>query len=306
MDQNFVSTVEVKTAVYNWLRESELLSRNMSGLPDKAVHDIRVCMKKARAALKLAAPQLIESENDKDLNALRTIAGSLREQRSRSVLRKTLRKLKKQHPSLFMRLKNNELIGSLKEKKHPAVRDAEMQGDTEAGVNKMLRKTLYRLRFRSMGKIDPKLLFERLGGTYRELEELYVSCRNTPKPKKLHRFRKRAKDLLYQLGFFRPVSPGRIFSLEKQLIKLTRNLGRYHDLQELVLVLPGESEDLTSDNNITELILRIRNRQDYYLSKTWPLAFTLFCPGKRLEDLMGKGVRHFSPCYSPEAPGSTP
>jgi hypothetical protein len=36
-----------------------------------------------------------------------------------------------------------------------------------------------------------------------------------------------------------------------------------------------------------ELIIIIREAQDNYLSKVWPVAYKIFCPGKKLANVLG-------------------
>ena len=78
-----------------------------------------------------------------------------------------------------------------------------------------------------MNKIDPQLLLRELEQTYGIVVDIYLTCRNNLRPDKLHEFRKKAKDFLYQLYFFRPLNPSAIKALEKKLDNLTQNLGRY-------------------------------------------------------------------------------
>jgi CHAD domain-containing protein len=115
----------------------------------------------------------------------------------------------------------------------------------------------------------------------------YLRCRINPKPSTLHEFRKRSKDFLYQLYFFRPLNPSLIKDLEKKLDTLTQNLGKYNDLAQIILYLEYKAgtEDNTSATD--ELIVVIKDKQDEYLSKVWPLAYKLFCPGQKLINVLG-------------------
>ena len=61
MELDYVKLKEIKPAIAGYIRESQALLKK-SVIPDeKAVHDIRVLMKKSRALLKLTAPQLDET-----------------------------------------------------------------------------------------------------------------------------------------------------------------------------------------------------------------------------------------------------
>ena len=110
--------------------------------------------------------------------------------------------------------------------------------------------------------------------------DIYLTCRNNPKPDKLHEFRKKPKIFLYQLCFFRPLNPSAIKALEKKLDNLTQNLGRYNDLTQLVRALDYEYSVNKYMPAMDELVIRIREKQDRYLSKIWPAAYKIFCPGR--------------------------
>ena len=156
-----------------------------------------------------------------------------------------------------------------------------------AKIDELLVKSGYRIRFQAMSNFDPKLLFKELDKTYNIVVGRYVACRNSMKPSDLHEFRKRAKDFLYQLWFFRALNPPNIKSLEKKLDTLTRNLGKYNDLAQLIKALNYKCKDSDNHPALDELILIIRKEQDMYLSKVWPQAYRIFCPGQNLVNLLG-------------------
>ena len=118
--------------------------------------------------------------------------------------------------------------------------------------------------------------------------DCYLVARNAPSTANLHEFRKKAKDLLYQLSFFRPLKPQAVKNLEKRLEKITGNLGKFNDLSVLINEL-GYKYSRKAGNNadLDELVVIIRNEQDRYLMKMWPSAFRIFCPGKKFIELLG-------------------
>ena len=68
---------------------------------DEVIHDVRVFMKKSRAALKLVAPQLDKEYLTRDIVALREVGRKMCAWRETSVLRKNLKDLKKEFPEIF-------------------------------------------------------------------------------------------------------------------------------------------------------------------------------------------------------------
>jgi CHAD domain-containing protein len=287
MELDYVKLREIKPVLAGYIRDSQLLLSQTAVPDDNAVHDVRVLMKKARAALKLAAPQMDKELTDRDMVSLREVGRIMCSWRETSVHRKTLKELKKEFPEIFAALADNETINGILKK--PALTN-ELTGAMKEGmeeINALLNKTAFRIRFYSMNKLDPRLLIKELELTYARVTDIYLTCRNNLKPDDLHEFRKQAKDFLYQLYFFRPLNPTVVKSLEKKLDSLTLSQGRFNDLSQLVKRLDYKYSRGRYQPAMDELVIRIREKQDGYLSDIWPAAFKIFCPGRNLVNLLG-------------------
>jgi len=99
--------------------------------------------------------------------------------------------------------------------------------------------------------------------------------------------RKSSKDFLYQLWFFRPLNVPTVKRLEKKLDSLAQNLGKYNDLTQLLKELDYKYEYTANPPEFDELAVIIKEEQDRYLSRIWPMAHKLFCPGQKLVNLLG-------------------
>ncbi len=253
---------------------------------DKSVHDVRVLLKKSRAVLKLIRLQVNEAFFNREYSTLRETGRMMSSWRENSVHRKILKDLRKRHPDVFGQLENHAMIHELLEK--PVNESAlPANGSNEVlKIIKSLNKSGFRIRFEPLAGIDPVQLFKELENTFTGVMECYLLSRNDPVTKNLHEFRKRAKDLLYQLYFFRPIAPPQVKSLEKKMDAITRNIGKHHDLAMLLKAIgykyPGENSA-----PLNQLVLIIRGEQDRCLSKVWPTAYRIFCPGNNLMSLMG-------------------
>jgi CHAD domain-containing protein len=251
------------------------------------VHDVRVLMKKSRAVMKLIASQVDADFYKKQYDAFREVGLKTRSWRDMSVHRKTLKDLKKKYPDVFSGLSAFKEINALLQKKesdeepHPGT-----AGEVQT-IRDLLSKTGYRIRFQSLNNLDPKLLINDLEETHRIVTDRYLDSRNNLKPAKIHEFRKRAKDFLYQLYFFRPLNPSVIRSVEKKLDNMTRNLGKFNDLAQLIISLDYKYKPGSPNPALDELIILIREEQDKCLSKVWPTARRIFNPGQRLINLLG-------------------
>jgi CHAD domain-containing protein len=287
MELDYVKLKEIKPALSGYINDSQLLLKRSSEPDEEAVHDIRVFMKKARAAVRLLNSQIDDELFIKENVAYREIGRMMSSWRETSVLRKTLKGLKKENPELFLRLAENEKIQSLLVK--PEI-EPEVAGDVKLKIEQiddLFNKAAHRIRFYNLDKIDPHLLLKELEKSYLLVSDKYLKCRINPKPGSLHEFRKRAKDFLYQFYFFRPLNPVGIKSLEKKLDTLTQNLGKYNDLTQITKILDYQPGSPDNPVAVDELIVVIRNKQDKYLSKVWPVAFNIFCPGQKLINLLG-------------------
>jgi CHAD domain-containing protein len=287
MEPDAIKLKQIKPALAGYIRESQTMLRRETHPDDHVIHDVRVLMKKARATLKLVSPQLDMAYISKDIISLREVGRKMCAWRETAVLRKSLKDLKKELPDIFSRLAGNEKISPLLKKTDTSAGPSEIQLRELYDINELLRITGFRIRFHSMNKIDPHLLIRDLELTYGHVVDIYLTCRNNPRPDKLHEFRKKAKDLLYQLYFFKPLNPSAIKILEKKLENLTQQLGRYNDLTQLLKALDYEYAINRNTPAMDELAVGIRERQDRYLSKIWPAASRIFIPGKPIVNVLG-------------------
>ncbi len=257
-------------------------------VPDeKVVHDVRVLMKKSRASIKLLKTQLDGTSYEKEYRTLREVGRIMQTWRETSVHRKLLKELKKKHPELFSHLTNNEKISLLLSKPEIINEPSEDMKKSLENIIDMLHKSDYRLRFIGMNNLDPNLLYKELEITYNTISDCYLKARNYPKNASLHELRKKTKDFLYQLFFFRSLNPKVIKSLEKRLDSIGQNLGKYNDHAVLINTLGYKYPSADNNNDFDELIVIIKQEQDKYLLKVWPSAFRIFRPGQKLANVLG-------------------
>lgn len=278
---------DIKPALASYIRDALTLLRTEPVPGETAVHDVRVLMKKCRAAMKLVSSQTDEETYEREYQVFRETSRVLATFRDTTVHRKTLKELRKNHPRVFAALQGEEKLAILmKRQLLPGEPPPAVKADLSR-IIVMLDKAGYRLRFRNMEKLDSELLYKEIEGTYNKLRIRYLTCRNNPKAEYLHEFRKRAKDFLYQLWFFRPVNPAHIKSLEKRLDTLTQNLGRYNDLTQLIRALGYRYSPGGDTPEMDELIVLIRQAQDRYLARSWPSAYRIFYPAREFRELIG-------------------
>jgi CHAD domain-containing protein len=280
---------DIKPALCGYIIEAQMML-DPGVVPDeKVIHDVRVLMKKLRASMKLLKTQMDEESLNREYFTFREVGRIMSTWRENSVHRKLLSDLKKRFPELFSQLKDNEKINLLLSRKEIKESSLELKEGLENIIG-LLHKSGYRLRFRSMNNLDPNLIAIELEKTFNIVSTCFLRARNYPKSVNLHEFRKKTKDFLYQLSFFRSLNPKAIKSLEKRLESLGQNLGKYNDYAGLIKSLGYRFPSEENSREIDELIVIIKQDQDKYLLKVWPSAFRIFRPGKKLANLPGFNV----------------
>ncbi len=287
MELDYVKLKEVKPALSGYIKEAQLLLKQNPVPDEKVIHDVRVLMKKSRAVVRLICSQIDKESYTRNYDAFREVGKTTHLWRESSVHRKTLKELKKEYPEIFSMLRDNEKLETLMKKYDvPAEPSPDIKEDLEK-IEELLSKAGFRIRFQDMADFDPRLLIKELDATYNIVVDKYLTCRNNLKPACIHEFRKRSKDFLYQLYFFRPLNPSVIKALEKKLESMTQNLGKYNDLAQLINTLEYKYSSSANSPVLDELAIIIRKEQDQYLSKVWPSAYKIFCPGQKLVNLLG-------------------
>ncbi|MBK7628087.1 MAG: CHAD domain-containing protein [Bacteroidales bacterium] len=287
MESDFIKLKDIKPALTGYINEAETILKSSEYPDEEAVHDVRVLMKKARAALRVTMPQIDREFADREMMALREVGRIMSSWRNTAVVRKTLKELKKKHPDIFIKLRGNEKINTLLKKPEEAVfvtNEEKIKIDT---ILEILKKTGYHFRFEPITNLNAQLLLKELEVTYNRVVNDYLICRNYHKPSKIHELRKSSKDFLYQLWFFRPLNVPSVKSLEKSLESLARYLGKYNDLTQLLKELDYRYEYTANPPELDELAVIIKEEQDRCLSKVWPIAHKIYCPGQKLVNLLG-------------------
>jgi CHAD domain-containing protein len=290
MESGYIRLLDIKPELSGYLAEASRLLRKSPVPDDSSVHEMRVLLKKSRAALKLVSSQVDSEYNAKDIQSLKEAAGLMTQWRDTTVHRKTLRDLKKNYPRLFDKLREHEKIAAILRRKATEKESSPELNENIEAIESLLKKTGYRLRFTNMQNLDPNVLLKELEKTYLLVTGSFLECRNKPGEKKLHEFRKKVKEFLFQLHFFRQLNPGQIKYLEKKLESLTRSLGKINDIAQLVKALEYKYPNDFENPALDELVLRMREKQDRQLMKIWPAASKFFSPGRNLVNLLGYKV----------------
>jgi len=284
-DNDIIVIPAIKLSLSSYVREAVLLVGRGRDISDRDIHDARVSLKKARALLKLLRSQLHDDFYLREYETISKSGKALCALRESAVHRKLLKDIRKKHPDIFKKLSNPEIDRLVRKPE----KDQGLPGESLKildEVSASLKKSLYRIRFEAMGNLKQAVLLKELVTTWAVVRNAFLVCRNDPSAKKIHEFRKRAKDFLYQLAFFKPINPSRIRSVQKKTEEMTQDLGRHHDLAMLLKAI-GYRYNPGNDPYFDELALIIKGEQDHAILRVWPAASVLFGPSAAFMDKLG-------------------
>jgi CHAD domain-containing protein len=201
---------------------------------DESVHEIRKCIKRIRAALRLIRDAAGRRNYRRENYYFRDINRNLSEIRTIAVMTETLNKLGGEGVNGgYGNLTNHFSV--LKEKiiYRLCVRENRL-----LSVREMLNSGKVRLgRITAGNSID--ILFAGFVRVYRQCLKCMTAAREEPGAASLHEWRKKVKYMYYQMQILNPLLPDDFLVYESQLDKLSEYLGTDHDLAELECSLSG-------------------------------------------------------------------
>jgi CHAD domain-containing protein len=238
-----------------------------------AIHDARKDVKKLRALLRLVRKELGEdlfkSENHRYRDAGRLLSGS----RDAEVKLETLRALRSQYGEDLPGEASKRWEEELERERDRMV--AAAGGVAAGGIEEAVR-AIEEGRDRVLAwrlKTDSwKLLAPGLSETYRQGRRGMKRTLADPRAENVHEWRKRAKDLWYQLRIVREAWPEVLGATVDQAHQLTELLGRHHDLAVL-------AEDLASRRDLSRqegFEATIRRRQEELLDGALRIGHRLY------------------------------
>jgi CHAD domain-containing protein len=236
---------EARDVVRRELKKARASLTERWPLSDRAVHDARKRLKKARAALRLMREEVDSSAYRRENRALRDAARPLSQLRDATVLVRVFDRIAK--PDRVAAAGARRLRARLV-KHQLAVRGRVLHD--ERHVNQILRamKAASR-RLDRWPEPDPawRTVDAGLRRTYRSGRDALDVARRAPTPGRLHEWRKQAKYLRHQLKIIEPIRPRRLRRLGDEMHRLSTLLGNDHDLDVLRQRLGRMQASGTSD-----------------------------------------------------------
>ena len=238
--------------------------QNGKGSP---VHETRKHLKKARAALRLARGEIDRDVWKREDRCLGKVGRLISEVRDAEVRLQTVRQLRE-----FARGKKRSLEET--EELLAFELDSFLAAFSEwpREAEKRLGQVLERVRDWPLDKLSCKRLRENVQRTYKRGRQGLERAIKKTSAENLHAFRKREKELWYQLRLLRPLAPAVFKELNDELKTIGQYLGQVHDLafvgQRLSSIGPARKQGHRILNALIE-------------SRTSELQYTAIALGER-------------------------
>ena len=221
------------------------------------VHEVRKHLKKLRAAMRLAIPEVGKNRHSREDRCVRKIGRLVSDLRDAQVRLQTLIQLrddtaKAPENSPFPRIE--ELLSLERESFSAAFAGWQKQAipQLERVETRLLKWPLEDLTWRQVCGAVAKIYKRGQRGLAKTIDE--------PEPENFHAWRKRVKDLWYQLRILQPLNRVVLTEMARDAEVLGEILGREHDLNFLWARLEKESSDEALRVELAQVERLIRKR----------------------------------------------
>jgi CHAD domain-containing protein len=219
----------LRAAAAKVLADAQAAATAAPAQPTDRVHRVRVCLKRLRTYWRLARPHVAPVAWARERDRLRALAAALAAHRDAAVARAVV--------EAHLGRTGDAALRSLLQR---WVESKRALAGPPAGLERVIRAVA-----RRMATTAPKL--ERAGGgavtwdwlapgldrTYRRGKQAWRRCRNRGGDAEFHLWRRRVKDLQYQLELLRFLAPHRLGKLRHRVQGVADALGEAHDLVEV-------------------------------------------------------------------------
>jgi CHAD domain-containing protein len=255
-DESFSN--EIKRTIVEQLDEALEHLKPTTRSKDEAIHDVRVCIKKIRALLRLVRDSLGDDLYRREDTAYRDSGRMLSKARDDAAMLEIANGLIEHFSEQLSRDAFVEVLAPLKQSSTVA------QGDRKIAMSKAARSLRQaRRRVADWPKLGRHLSFSQgLKRVFRSGKNDFAKAYDDPAVETFHEWRKQVKHLLYQSQLLRPIWRKSMKALGRELKQLGEYLSEDHDLailRERVLEQLEESENRTEIEALVALIDQRRN-----------------------------------------------
>lgn len=202
------------------------LLRKGAGDDGETVHGARQWLKKARATLRLARPAMGEDAWKTEDRKLRKAGKELSQRRDAEVLVEAVEKLQKTHGKGVAAEVWEKLRGMFLERRQAAA------GKYREALRKC-EKAARRVEDWPVKELRQGDLFAGVENVFEDGRKAMAEAERTRQAAELHEWRKRVKELGYELRILEQWQPKKVAALRKGMKRLGKELGEDHDLELL-------------------------------------------------------------------------
>jgi CHAD domain-containing protein len=253
------------------LRDAVDVLSQSGGSLEKAVHEARRCIKRTRSVLRLiefAIPKTYSRENSR----LRKVGRSLSELRDSHALLETLEGLEERKRADGAKDRAFENAHAFLESRGAQIAQQMTEGGMERSVAR-LKDALAHVEKLTYTKVDTKGIAKSLYQSVKRGMKAFTAAEEDPEPEKFHEWRKRAKDLRFQLSLLSELRPD-LQEYSQTAKELEQLLGDDHNLAVLVDLL--READGSEGSDFRALHQRISSRQSALRGKAKELGEQLY------------------------------
>ena len=256
------------------------------------VHEVRKHLKKLRAAMRLAIPEVGKNRHTREDRCVRKIGRLVSDLRDAQVRLQTLIQLrddtaKGPEDSPFLRIE--ELLSLERESFSAAFAGWQKQAIPQ------LERVEARLLKWPLEGLTWKQICGAVGKIYKRGQRGLAKTIDDPEPENFHAWRKRVKDIWYQLRILQPLNRMVLTEMARDTEVLGELLGREHDLNFLWARLETEKGDEALRDELAQLETLIRKRGKRLRTNALELGRRFYAEpakafAKRISIFVGKRV----------------
>jgi CHAD domain-containing protein len=256
------------------------------------VHEVRKHLKKLRAAMRLAIPEVGKNRHTREDRCVRKIGRLVSDLRDAQVRLQTLIQLrddtaKGPEDSPFPRIE--ELLSLERESFSAAFAGWQKQAIPQ------LERVEARLLKWPLEGLTWKQICGAVGKIYKRGQRGLAKTIDDPEPENFHAWRKRVKDIWYQLRILQPLNRMVLTEMARDAEVLGELLGREHDLNFLWARLETEKGDEALRDELAQLETLIRKRGKRLRTNALELGRRFYAEpakafAKRISIFVGKRV----------------
>ncbi len=247
------------------------------------VHEVRKHLKKLRAAMRLAAPVVGKDRHARENRAVREIGRLISDLRDAHVRLQTVIQLREEN-----RFPRIEALLSLERESFSAA-----FADWQQQAIPRLQSVRARLLKWPLARLNWKQICAAVEKTYKRGQRRLAKTIKDPTPENFHSWRKRVKDLWYQLRILQPLNRVVLTEMAHEAEILGELLGREHDLHFLWTRLEKETGDKALRDELAQLGKLVRKRSKRLRSDALELGRRFYAEpakafGKRISLFVGR------------------